>query len=1021
MSEPLNHGISAATLAELRSLFEASPGIERVWIFGSRARGNHREVSDIDLAVDAPGWADADFQALLLRVAQMSTLYKLDVVHWQRVHEPVFRQEIERDRRVLWQPERAAVGPAAVGGVALKDFQRRVLDTLGTYIAELRRQQAATQQQAEALRAMEGAEDTLRALADYPRRAWDALRKASTLPPPLKGQSPEHQSRWDGAGRAIPNVCLKVPTGGGKTLLAAAAVGQILHGWLRRSTGLVLWVVPNEAIYTQTLKALSNRDHPYRQLLNVAGAGRVKVLEKASPLSRQDVDGHLCVMLLMLAGANRRNKETLKFFADSGRVSGFLPLEDNLPAHHALLQAVPNLDAYGSLPGSNREAVRAQIGSVVKSSLGNVMRLVRPVVVIDEGHHAYSEGALQTIDGFNPSFMLELSATPRLAAVKRGTAASGSNVLADVRGTDLDAAEMIKLPINVDVRGWSDWRSCLSAALEQLDALQREAEALQGETSRYIRPILLVQVERTGAEHRDAGYIHAEDAREQLLALGLQPRQIAVKTSERNELAQPENIDLLSPTCQVRAIITKQALQEGWDCPFAYVLCALAAGRNLDAMKQLVGRVLRLPHVAKTGRAALDACFVLCHDAKTGEVVQAIKQSLEDEGMGDLALAVRGGESDPEAPRVVQQRRRSGRQDMRLFVPKVTWVESDGTRRDLVYESDVLAGLDWQGVDPARWVAEWAPDSREVAQGRLVLGLELLAASAELRRTDMDALDTTEATAESTQAAVAAGKARIVRALSDLTPGPWLAWAWLGQVEAALQARGLAGAVWARSTTSLIDTLRAAVEAERDRLAEAHFAALLAAGRIEFRLRADRADYELPQDFEMLVGAAAQAWMRPDGLAPMQHTLFEPALRTADINEFEHRVAGWLDEQQAVRWWHRNVARTQLGLQGWKRDKVYPDFVLAIHQQDGSSRTVLLETKGLHLKGNDDTRYKQALLKRLSEAFQDERHRSIGSLALQAGAGDALQCELVFQDDWQGQLNHRLFGQHGSTAVCGEV
>jgi type III restriction enzyme len=103
-------------------------------------------------------------------------------------------------------------------------------------------------------------------------------------------------------------------------------------------------------------------------------------------------------------------------------------------------------------------------GSIVKSSLGNVMRLLRPMVVIDEGHHAYTDNALSTIDGFNPCFMLELSATPRVRRQGQGAARrQGSNILVDVRGTDLDAAEMIKLPIQVEVRRWADWRSCLAA------------------------------------------------------------------------------------------------------------------------------------------------------------------------------------------------------------------------------------------------------------------------------------------------------------------------------------------------------------------------------------------------------------------------------------------------------------------------------------------------------------------------------------------------------------------------------
>lgn len=985
-------GISEPAARDLRRVFEQTPGVDRVWIFGSRARGTARDVSDIDLAVDAPGMAETDFHALHRRLCELPTLYKLDVVHWQAVTQPVFRNEIQGNRRVFWEPVRRPADVQGVGSVVLKEFQSRVLQALGGYVAELRRQQALGEAQATALQTMEGAEDTLRSLADYPRRAWETLRKAGALPPPMKGQGTGHNSRFDGAGRAVPNVCLKVPTGGGKTLLAAAAVGQLMQTWLQRHTGLVLWVVPNEAIYRQTLAALQHRDHPYRQMLNVAAAGRVKVLEKTAPLTRQDVDSHLCMMVLMLQSASRASKETLRFFRDRGNVLGFVPREDDIEAHWALLQQVPNLDVYRDR-GLSAEEARAQKGSVVKSSLGNVMRLLRPLVVIDEGHHAYSETALKTIDGFNPSFMLELSATPRLASAKNG--GSGSNVLVNVRGVDLDEAEMIKLPIQVEVRAWADWQACLAAALQQLDDLQREAETLHAETARYIRPILLVQVERTGADMRDAGYIHADDALEFLLRLGLNARQVAVKTSERNDLKAPENIDLMSPACEVRVIITKQALQEGWDCPFAYVLCALAAGRNLAAMTQLVGRVLRLPQVAKTGRQALDACYVLCHDAGTGAVVAAIKKSLEDEGMGDLGVNVRSDTPDPDAPRPVTLHRRPAWAGVRLFLPTVTWVEDGHARRPLVYESDVLAQLPWHAVDTTAWLADWAPDVAAARAGSLRLGLELLS-GAPTPVPDEGPVDRE------------LDRGRIVRAVSDLAPNPWLVWDWLAAVEARLRARGFAEAALAASSASFIEALRLALQAERDRLAEIEFRALLDAGRIEFRLRADRHDYELPPDMSLQFSGPARAWTRDSDGSVMQRTLFEPALRTADINEFEHKVAGYLDEQQAVRWWHRNVAKAQLGLQGWKRGKVYPDFVFAMNTTESPNRLVLLETKGLHLQG-EDTRYKQALLERLSAAFRDERWQRVGSLELDGGSAETVVCDLVFDAAWQGTLAARHF------------
>ena len=987
---PTNFGIEAASLTAIRRLCERTPGLERLWVFGSRARGDHRQRSDIDLAADAPLWTTGDGLAFTDALKRLPMVYPLDCTWWQAAGlSTEFRQQVVRDRQVLWEPRRYAADAVALGGTTLKDFQADVLTRLGVYIDEVKRREAQALQQQQVLRAMEGMEDAAREAADFPKKAWAALKAAGHLPEAFAAQA--HSSRFDGAGRAIPNVCLKVPTGGGKTLLAAASVARVFNGYLNRHTGLVLWVVPNEAIYRQTLSALADRDHPYRQILNVAGAGRVKVLEKQSPLTRLDLDSHLCVMVLMLQSAARQSKETLRFFRDRGSVLGFLPREDDIEAHWQLLREVPNLDVYPRW-GASAEEARAQKGSIVLSSLGNVMRLVRPMVVIDEGHHAYSENALRTLDGFNPCFMLELSATPRVTSAK----GKGSNILVDVRGTDLDAAEMIKLPIKVDVRGWGDWQSCLGAAAGQLDALQAEADLLRAETARYLRPILLVQVERTGADLRDSGFIHAEDAKAYLLQIGFKERQIAIKTSEKNDLAQPENIDLLSPTCEVRAIITKQALQEGWDCPFAYVLCALAAGRNPAAMTQLVGRILRLPQVTKTGREALDACYVLCHDARTGEVVKAIKKSLENEGMGDLAASVVGGSEPSAESHAVKLRRRAPFAKLRLFVPRVTWAEPGESRRELVYESDVLARLPWHEFDTQTLARGWAPDARESVGGHFEIGLDILNAPAVLG----------EGPGQALSPLAAVDRARIVRSLIDVAPNAWLVWSWVETLLARLLAADHSEAALAASSDSLIERLRFDVERERDRLAERVFAQLADEGRIEFRLRADRSDYELPQDATLALAAKPRALGRSDARA-VEKSLLEPALHTPDMNDLEAAFAGYLDSQAALRWWHRNVAKTQYGLQGWRRHKVYPDFVFARVTVAGGTQIVVMETKGLHLQG-PDTAYKQALFERLSQAFRDERGMAMGELVL-GGEGDDLVCDLVFDDAWQGAMNQRYF------------
>lgn len=976
-----NFGISPAIAARLRQIFEHTPNIERVWIYGSRARGTPRDNSDIDLAVDAPDLERQAYTHLWAAIQDAGLIYKVDIVHWQAASAPDFRARIERDRKLFWQPRRSRTDIVDVGSTQLKPFQTNVLGRLDEYLAELKKHRAQSGAAVNALRVMEGMEDVMREAADFPRKTWAVLKTADKLPPTFANQP--HSSRFDGADRAIPNVCLKVPTGGGKTLLAAASVGRVFSGYLNQHAGLVLWIVPNEAIYRQTLKTLSNRDHPYRQMLNLAGAGRVKILEKDSPMTRLDVESHLCVMLLMLQSAARRDEaqRKLKAFRDRGNVLGFTPREDDIEGHWTLLQEVPNLDVYAAF-GQDHEAARRQKGSIVKSSLGNVLRLVRPMIVIDEGHHAYTENALRTLDGFNPCFMLELSATPRVSSDK----GSGSNILVDVRGTDLDEAEMIKLPIHVDVRGWPDWQSCLASAVAQLDSLQQEATALQAETSRYIRPMLLVQVERTGRDLRDAGFIHAEDAKAYLMQLGFIERQIAIKTSDKDDLKQPENIDLLSPTCEIRAIITKQALQEGWDCPFAYVLCALAAGRAVGAMTQLTGRILRQPHVIKTGRAALDACYVLCHDATTGEVVKAIKHSLETEGMGDLAMSVTGGgASDIVKPTRFKRRGEFGH--LRIFLPRVAWVEADGARRELCYESDVVSAVDWSQLNVAALAAEWAPGVSGIQAQRFDITLDVLQHPEQLAAEAIVNLTLT------------LDRARLVRGLLDIAPNAWWVWSWVDAVMNRLlqtyREAQLAGAA-----ASLLERLRVDVEAERDRLALEVFQAGVVAGRIEFALRADKLDYEIPDEFSLGLSGKPQTLTRKDGRA-VEKSLFEPALTALVDSGLETDFACYLDGQSTLQWWHRNVAKAQYGLQGWKRHKVYPDFVFARLDGEQRSRMVVMETKGLHLAGSDDTNYKRSLLQHLTNAFRDERFTKAGTLLLEGGE-TSLVCDLMIGQAWEG-------------------
>lgn len=855
------------------------------------------------------------------------------------------------------------------------DYQSRVLGTLDAYLNELTSQKAEANKVEELKRQNPSLPIPS---VDFADGAWSKMREAGKLPA-SRADIP-YSPRHDGCGRVVPNVTLKVPTGGGKTFLAANGVSKVLSKYLGRNTGFVLWIVPNEAIYTQTLKHLKDREHPYRQVLDRASAFRTKVMEKGDRLNAIDVETHLCVMVLMLQSGNRENKETLRMFRDRGDVHGFFPPEGEQQAHEAMIEAVQNLDFYENF------------GRIVKDSLGNALRVIRPVVVMDEGQKATSQLAYDTLYGFNPCFVIELTATPKDVKATDTQPARFANLLVEVMGRELHQEEMIKMPLSLDPRQGTDWRATLTASLDKLKELDATARAFTAEKgpTRYIRPIMLVQVERTGKEQRDGQHIHSEDVKEWLVTAGLDEAEVAIKTAEKNDLNQPENLDLLSDTNRVRVIITKSALQEGWDCPFAYVLCSLSASSNISAMTQLVGRILRQPHALKTGVDALDECYVITHHADTATVVASIKKGLEADGLGDMVLAVTGDTGTTQ--RVSRPiKRRPDFEKLDIFLPKVLWL-GDGKPREFEYETDLLARLDWRGYDPTP-TAQRIPENPTSAVSQLQ---RITLAK------DGNELLENEPVAASLEA-IAFDPSYVARVISDLVPNPFVSRSIIADLLSALKARGFDEEKIGKSTGAIVSLLREDLENDRMARSEAQFKQDLADGLIQFRLRIDGRNWRMPKTIYTTELVGADTLANKDGL-PLERNLFAPVYK-AELNNDEQRVAVMLDDASTLKWWHRNAVG-DYGLQGWRRGRIYPDFLFAIKRNGQSGEYIALETKGDHLQ-NEDTDYKRALLSALTDGFSWDNTTSVGQLEL-TNTGETVRCELILMRDINAELPKHL-------------
>jgi type III restriction enzyme len=867
----------------------------------------------------------------------------------------------------------------------LKDYQVDALEKFSAYLRELSQQRRDAEEYAKFQR--EKGRDARS--ADYCRDTWVRLHDERALPRPNDGSIPPYVPRFDGIGRPIPNVCLKLPTGGGKTLLGCEAVGRVNSEYFGKQTGLVLWVVPSDAIYSQTWKAFANREHPYRQTLERVSGGRVKLLEKNDTFTKQDVEHQFCVMLLMLQASARRTKEQLKMFQDSGRYMSFFPEVDDLRGNEALWRQIGNLDR----SELTDEEYRAG-GLTLKQSLGNVLRMERPIIVIDEGHKAYSEIALQTLCGFNPRFILEMSATPNSGGEHV------SNVVVNVTGTALKDEEMIKLPVNLINSGRTDWKYSLAEAKEKLDELVKEARKVQNNEGRYVRPILLIRVERTGHDQIDKVEAHSETVRKHLIEkLGAHPEEIKVKSAELDELGDE---DLLSEYSKVRYIITKDALREGWDCPFAYILAILSKTTAITSLTQMVGRVLRQPHAKWTKRPALNECYVFTHDQDVQAAVESVRRGLSEEGMGDLAADVRmSGKGLAAGAQRITINRRKEFERLKIFMPRVlSRHPRSGEWRLFDYDRDLLSRIAWDTISYTNRET-FRPDQIEAVQRTLVrVSVE------DLGNVDDDELKDILTTEQETPDEL--DEPALVRLLLDVIPNPWQGMRILRETLQTLRNQEhITEERLYTNRLALIKEMREDLRKQVHEAGERIFRNMLTGGELCFRLEASGdpvLNWELAKTFELDVTNEDLVLVRQNG-QPVQRSLFEKVYQK-QVNGLERDVALYLDEEKAVRWWHRIAVYQDWHLQGWQRSRVYPDFLICLHEQgDGIIRFSVLETKGLHLKGSEDTEYKRKLFELLTEYSRTAL--PVGELKLEM-AQQQIRFALLMSDDWRARVNQSL-------------
>ncbi len=402
----------------------------------------------------------------------------------------------------------------------------------------------------------------------------------------------------------MPYVCLRLPTGGGKTLVACHAVSITASELLKTDTPLVLWLTPSNAIRDQTLSALKNPLHPYRDAFESARRKvEVFTIGEALSLPLHILNTKTTIIVSTMQAFRVEDTDGRKVYEQSGTLMGhFTHLSDETLS----------------------EIERDESGKPIYS-LANLLCVKRPLVIVDEAHNARTELSFDTLARFNPSAIIEFTATP-------DTTQNPSNVLYTVSAAELQAEDMIKMPILLETK--LDWKQLLSAAIAQRNTLELEAEREREETGEYIRPIMLLQAQ---PRHKDKETLTVEVVEKCLLEEHNIPKeQIARATGEDKEL---DDVDINDPECQIRYVITVQALREGWDCPFAYVLCSVAEMKSSTAVEQILGRVMRLPKAQRKKQAALNNAYAFVASRNFYDAASALADGLVQNGFQKQAAA----------------------------------------------------------------------------------------------------------------------------------------------------------------------------------------------------------------------------------------------------------------------------------------------------------------------------------------------------------------------------------------------
>ena len=772
-----------------------------------------------------------------------------------------------------------------------------------------------------------------------------------------------------------PEVCFKVPTGGGKTFLAASCIKPIFDSMLVSRAKAVVWLVPSDAILTQTYGALSNPDHPYRQKLDVDFGGCVEVYSKTQLLNGQNfnptsVVEQLSVFVLSYDSFRTSKKEGRKAYQENGNLAMF-PRQ--------------MMDKSVLLPDTDETA------------LIQVIRSLNPVVIVDESHHASSTLSIEMLRNFNPCFVLDLTATPK----------AKSNIISFVDAAQLKKANMVKLPVIVYNR--KSQEDVFGDAIGLRNRLEQEAIRNQSITGRYIRPIVLFQAQ----PKNNADSTTYQKIKDTLIEAGIHANQIAIKTADKDEL---KNVDLRSTECLIRYIITVNALKEGWDCPFAYILATIANRNSTVDVEQILGRVLRLPDASKNPGDVLNMSYVLTCSARFFDTLEKIVAGLNNAGFSakdcrakDVDIPVPAEEKSDElqtnfelpSSNVLEENSELPAVDVSILKKKVTISSQQSTeagetapavdvllrdalQQNNIYEEELAAAEDTYGDAPMevrekmnqfRMREEFAEEASNLClpqfmlkvapnffSGETTVPLSLDHLSEDFTLKDKDTqIDFSTLDVEMARVDVEDKK--------DATPVAWvlqgadssLLKEWISSQPSRIRLEQCKGVIRLKisklnciNEKELVEYISCIVDnMTEDQVSDFEQSPYPYALKVDQKVKSLLAEHRM-KTFDR--------WLKQEKIVCSLYYSFPATISPTDVissvpkslyvseesmNAYERKMVWTLASLDNIKWWHRNISKRGFQING--PIHAYPDIIAMTN----SGKVLIIETKGDHLDGDD--------------------------------------------------------------------